>query len=199
MNKNVGDYKNVLLTFSKQDNAWAQTIAEGALNGASDKYGRPVSAFFATDSFDALAKTEQIDIHFMVVGHALASNARSPVEEDGGIDLCKSLRARGFASPILLLVPHKKVLTNSLFERCRAHDVTLYHVDTEVVGLIKEQVRAYSPPMKTLEVQLRRQPDATWDYDRTRFEFSISSSGTIAGNRAAFSAFFTVVTSDRKR
>src|SRR4051812_14607292 len=105
--------KNVLLVLSKQETALRSEI-EDTLSDLTDVTGKSVLVHASKTHRDALTRDADLEMHFAIIGHALAADGRSPVEGDGGIGLCVALRNGGREYPIVLLLPHVTVLTNSL-------------------------------------------------------------------------------------
>jgi hypothetical protein len=166
-------YKNVLLVFSKQETALRSEIEEQALSNLTDLAGEIVVVHAGKDRSDALNRDAQLEMQFAIIGHALAGDGRSPIEDDGGLTLSAQLRKRGRTYPILLLIPQVTVVTNSMIERCAELNVTPYRTEPDVFAIIRRQVRTYQPPAKILDVVLRLRSDASWEYELigTRFAY----------------------------
>ncbi len=179
-------YKNVLVVFSKQDTALREQIEEEALHELVDAEGRIVSVHAARSHADAFSRMDWIEqsddaqeLHFAVIGHRLALDARSPVEETGGIELCEKLRELGRTFPILLLVPHITLLTNDLLTRCGEARVTPLHTGADVLALVRKQVSDYRPPARVLDILLTLQADSTWEYSLRGTHFRFAHAGPL--------------------
>ncbi len=170
--------KNVLVVVSKQESALRNQI-EDVLEGLIDRQGERVIVHMARNRSEAIERMEQIAMQFAIVGHALALDKVSPVEEDGGIRLCEQLRFAGLAAPIILLLPLVTQLTNKLLERCRQLEVSPYHTDTDVFEYVEEQVRQFVPPRTTLDVLLCRNDDGGWTYEMRGVNFRYGKSGAV--------------------
>jgi hypothetical protein len=168
---------HVLIVFSKQDTALREQIEDEALQGLVDREGRPVVVYSARNHADAVAGQAEVGAQFVIVGHALARDSRTPVQETGGIELCETLRGRGLTCPMILLVPHVTSLTNNLLARCVSAAVTPYHTGGEVLDLVRQQVRAYRPPPKVLDVVLTLRPDSNWEYSLIGTNFKYQRTG----------------------
>jgi hypothetical protein len=175
----MSGFKNVLLVFSRQQTVLRDEIEDQSLGDLIDAEGRKVIVHSARDRADAHDKAKLLDVHFVIVGHALAQDGKSPVKEDGGIALSEELRRQGFMAPILLLVPHATPLTNDLLARCHAAGVTHYSTGADVFGLIQKQVKLYELPRRTLDILLRRQSDGAWDYELLGVNFQYHKTGPL--------------------
>lgn len=173
-------YKNVLLVFSKQETALRGEIEDEALYDLIDVAHNVVMVHSAKDRNDALKRDAQLEMQFAIIGHALAVDGRSPIDDDGGIALCSLLRERGRDYPILLLIPYMTVVTNSLTELCQKLNVTPYRTGSDVLAIIRRQVLMYKPPAKTLDVMLRLQSDAKWAYELLGVQFKFYRTGPLS-------------------
>lgn len=172
-------YKNVLVVFSKQDSALRARIEDEGLDGVVDAAGRRVVVHSARHASDARLKLEQLDFHFAIIGHRLAEDARSAVEDDAGIALCEALRARGATFPIVLVVPLVSSNFNALSLRCAEQRVTLFQDSPDAIELICQQVARFQLPARTLDVTLRLRPQAPWSYELQGERFSYHCRGEL--------------------
>jgi hypothetical protein len=174
-------YKNVLTVFSKQDEPLRLRIEEDALEELLDAKGRRVVVHSARHVRDARDKVDQLkDLHFVVVGHRLAANGKSIVDELAGLALCAELRAGGATMPIVLVVPYVNAKTNELMVRAQELAITVFHDGPDVAALIREQVVSYSPPPRTLDVTLRLSADSLWKYELVGNRFHFYRRGDVA-------------------
>ena len=132
--------KCVLLVFSRQDTGLRDEIEEVALHELTDATGRAIAPESARDSREALAKFKANNVDMAIIGHAIASDAQSPVAPDGGLGLCATLRDRGVEVPLLLLVPLMTTGMNTLLERCRELDVWPYSIGDNILETLRKVV-----------------------------------------------------------
>lgn len=159
------EFKNVLVVFSRQDEALGHQVEHDLQDWPVDEK-KPLRVYSgARNIADALNLHMDPPMHVAIIGQGLARSSSTPVEEHGGIELCKELRESLPTVKLILLVPHIASLPRdaSFESACKKHNVICLHTG-DIEYLRKHLLSDIRRPKPMLDVILTPRRDAPWEY-----------------------------------
>lgn len=169
--------RHVLLVLSAQDREWRDLIEDTLVDDPEYGLAPNVSVETARSAAGALARTRDRFYDLIVVGLGLAEEPRKPLDETGGLALCRLLRAT-LQTPLVLLVPQRN---EALHARCAelSPPPVLLAVGPELPQQIAALLQGSPAPLRRLNIIIYARERRDWSYELYGDQFAYRSTGTL--------------------